>query len=53
MIASTALLLLTVMLVSLIARRRAFAGRVLIIGNSPLARQLATEFTTHRHVCHT
>jgi exopolysaccharide biosynthesis polyprenyl glycosylphosphotransferase len=50
MIAATALLLLTVMFVSLIARRR--AGRVLIIGNSPLARQLVTEFTTHRHVCH-
>ena len=52
MIAATALLVLTIMFVSLIARRRAFAGRVLIIGNSPLARQLVTEFTAHRHVCH-
>src|SRR6478735_2281917 len=52
MIAATALLLLTVTLMSLIARRRAFAARVLIIGNSPLARQLVTEFATHRHVCH-
>jgi len=48
MIAEAALLVLIVTLVSLIARRGAFPGRVLIIGNSPLARQLVAEFNAHR-----
>jgi len=52
MIATTALLVLTVTLVSLMIRRAAFAARVLIIGSSPLARQLVTEFAHHRHVWH-
>jgi exopolysaccharide biosynthesis polyprenyl glycosylphosphotransferase len=48
MTVAAALLVLFVTLVSLIARRGAFPGRVLIIGNSPLARQLVTEFNAHR-----
>jgi exopolysaccharide biosynthesis polyprenyl glycosylphosphotransferase len=51
MIAAALLLALTAMIVSLMARRGAFAARVLIIGSSPLARQLVTEITTHRHAC--
>jgi exopolysaccharide biosynthesis polyprenyl glycosylphosphotransferase len=50
MTAATALLVLTVALLFLIIRRGAFAPRVLIIGNSPLARQLVAEFATRRHV---
>lgn len=49
MIAALALLFLTSALISLMARRGAFASRVLIIGNSPLARQLVAEINTHRH----
>jgi exopolysaccharide biosynthesis polyprenyl glycosylphosphotransferase len=52
MIATTALLVLIVTLISLMARRGAFAARLLIIGSSPLARQLVTEIATHRHVRH-
>jgi exopolysaccharide biosynthesis polyprenyl glycosylphosphotransferase len=50
MIATAMLLILTAALLSLMARRGAFAARVLIVGNSPLARQLAAEINTHRHV---
>jgi exopolysaccharide biosynthesis polyprenyl glycosylphosphotransferase len=50
MTAAAALLVLTVALLFLIIRRGAFAPRVLIIGNSPLARQLVAEFVTRRHV---
>jgi exopolysaccharide biosynthesis polyprenyl glycosylphosphotransferase len=52
MTAATALLVLIVALLSLIARRRAFAARVLIVGTSPLARQLVTEFAAHPHLWH-
>jgi exopolysaccharide biosynthesis polyprenyl glycosylphosphotransferase len=52
MIVATALLVLIVTLMSLMARRGAFASRLLIVGSSPLARQLVTEITTHRHVRH-
>jgi exopolysaccharide biosynthesis polyprenyl glycosylphosphotransferase len=52
MIAAAALLVLTTMLVSLMVRRGAFAARVLIIGSSPLARQLVTEMSAHRHAWH-
>ena len=52
MTVAAALLVLIVTLVSLIARRGVFPGRVLIIGNSPLARQLVTEFTAQRQAWH-
>jgi len=52
MIAVTALLFLAAALVSLMARRGAFAARLVIVGSSPLARQLVTEITTHRYVRH-
>jgi exopolysaccharide biosynthesis polyprenyl glycosylphosphotransferase len=52
MIATTAFLVLTVLFVSFMLRRSAFPARVLIIGSSPLARQLTTEFTALRHVWH-
>jgi len=52
MTATTALLFLIVLLASYLRRCSALPGRVLIIGGSPLARQLVAEFTTRRHVSH-
>jgi exopolysaccharide biosynthesis polyprenyl glycosylphosphotransferase len=53
MTATTALLVLIAALLSLMIRRGAFAAtRVLIIGSSPLARQLVAEFAARRHVWH-
>jgi exopolysaccharide biosynthesis polyprenyl glycosylphosphotransferase len=50
MTAATALLVLIALVFSLMIRRIAFAARVLIIGSSPLARQLVTEFASRRLV---
>jgi exopolysaccharide biosynthesis polyprenyl glycosylphosphotransferase len=52
MIAAAAILILAVTLVTLMARRRAFGARVLIIGSGPLALQLVTEFAASRHLWH-
>ena len=55
MITTATLIILTAALlglISLMAHRNALAARVLIIGSSPLARQLVKEITTHRHGRH-
>jgi exopolysaccharide biosynthesis polyprenyl glycosylphosphotransferase len=52
MISFITLTILVTALVSQMARRGAFAARLVIVGNSPLARQLVTEITTHRHPRH-
>jgi exopolysaccharide biosynthesis polyprenyl glycosylphosphotransferase len=52
MTAAATLMILIAALLSLMIRRGAFAARVLIIGSSPLARQLVAEFATRRHVWH-
>ena len=52
MIAFITLMILIAALASQMARRGAFSVRLVIVGNSPLARQLVTELTTHRHIGH-
>jgi len=48
MIAFITLMILVAALLSYMARRGRFASRLVIVGNSPLARQLVAEMTTHR-----
>jgi exopolysaccharide biosynthesis polyprenyl glycosylphosphotransferase len=50
MIAFITLVILVAALVSHMARRGRFAARLVIVGNSPLARQLVTEISAHRHI---
>jgi len=52
MIAEVTILVLAATLAALIARRGAFAARVLIVGSGPLALRLVTEFEASRDLWH-